>query len=66
MECSLFPNSYFQMGVTVMGCAEHFGLHFFSISKPASSKIFLDKVKEVGIKSIFAILKKVFLKKIAF
>ena len=26
MGCSLFSNSHFQMGVTVMGIAEHFGL----------------------------------------
>ena len=26
MGCSLFSNSHFQMGVTVMGFAEHFGL----------------------------------------
>ena len=25
MGCSLFSNSHFQMGVTVMGFAEHFG-----------------------------------------
>ena len=27
MGCSPFANSHFQMGVTVMGFAEHFGLH---------------------------------------
>ena len=26
MGCSLFSNSHFQMGVTVMGFADHFGL----------------------------------------
>ena len=26
MGCSLFSNSHFQMGITVMGFAEHFGL----------------------------------------
>ena len=28
MGCSLFSNSHFQMGVTVMGFAEHFGLTY--------------------------------------
>ena len=48
MGCSLFSNSHFQMGVTVMGFAEHFGpclvkmpvidfrqgIFFFDHSKP--------------------------------
>ena len=29
MGCSLFANDCFQMGVTVMGFAEHFGLCLF-------------------------------------
>ena len=29
MVCFLFSNYHFQMGVTVMGFAEHFGLYYF-------------------------------------
>ena len=28
MGCSLFSNSHLQMGVTIMGFAEHFGLSY--------------------------------------
>ena len=35
MGCSLFSNSYFQMGVTVMGYTEHFGQRTARASIPA-------------------------------
>ena len=31
MGCSLFSTPHFQMGVTVMGFAEHFGLNVFKV-----------------------------------
>ena len=34
MGCSLFSNSHFQMGVTVMGFAKNFGQYFVAMAKP--------------------------------
>ena len=39
MGCSLFSNSHFQMGVTVMGFAEHFGLGLSSLCIKGKSHI---------------------------
>ena len=39
MGCPLFSNFHFQMGVTVMGFAEHFGHHF-----PHSILLFYTKI----------------------
>ena len=39
MGCSLFSNYHFQMGVTVMGFAEDFGLNLLTLIPPRGGEI---------------------------
>ena len=50
MGCSLFSNSQVQMGVTVMGFAEHFGLYSVNPLQVISSLLLASKAyfKEQG------------------
>ena len=51
MGCSLFSNSHFQMGVTVMGFAEDFGHCFIALVSPEflSTHLYFVHIKFVNV-----------------